>query len=198
MSYAPFWVLGLGLAAVPLAHWLWVRRMLAVSGRYSAVVDAALAGKTASEPEMSQEELVAALRAATAAEFGEAAVGAAVEPVAPTSQAPAIRLLDHFLFFLAIVGGGALARVLSGAPSPAGGGAGDALFHGLFGASPLVAVAVLCAGGLLVGFGTRMAGGCTSGHGLCGMSRLQPGSLVATACFFGAGIAVSFLLRSML
>ena len=52
----------------------------------------------------------------------------------------------------------------------------------------------LLVGGLLVGFGTRMASGCTSGHGLCGVSRLQKGSLVATVCFFGAGVAVSFAL----
>jgi uncharacterized membrane protein YedE/YeeE len=51
--------------------------------------------------------------------------------------------------------------------------------------------------GVLVGFGTRMASGCTSGHGLCGVSRLQPGSLLATAAFFGAGIVVSFLLGAL-
>jgi hypothetical protein len=55
-------------------------------------------------------------------------------------------------------------------------------------------VAVLLLGGVLVGFGTQMAGGCTSGHGLCGTSRLQRGSLVATASFFGAAVAVSLVL----
>lgn len=43
--------------------------------------------------------------------------------------------------------------------------------------------------GLLVGAGTRMGRGCTSGHGVCGMSRLSPRSLVATATFMAAGIA---------
>jgi len=52
----------------------------------------------------------------------------------------------------------------------------------------------LLLGGLCVGFGTRMAGGCTSGHGLCGVSRFQPGSLVATVAFFATGVAVSFAL----
>ena len=47
----------------------------------------------------------------------------------------------------------------------------------------------LVAGGLLVGFGTRMGSGCTSGHGVCGMSRLSKRSLVATGSFMVAGIA---------
>lgn len=52
----------------------------------------------------------------------------------------------------------------------------------------------LFGGGLLIGFGTRWAGGCTSGHGLNGCARLQPASLLSTAAFFGSGVAVSFLL----
>ena len=52
-------------------------------------------------------------------------------------------------------------------------------------ASPLVLVIA----GVLVGAGTRMGSGCTSGHGVCGMSRLSPRSLVATATFMLAGIA---------
>lgn len=54
----------------------------------------------------------------------------------------------------------------------------------------LVAVA-----GFLVGFGARMGGGCTSGHGVCGIARLSPRSLVATAVFMTAGFVVVFLVR---
>jgi len=54
--------------------------------------------------------------------------------------------------------------------------------------SPLMIVAA----GLLVGFGTRLANGCTSGHGICGTSRFSPRSLVATATFIGAGIATVY------
>ena len=46
---------------------------------------------------------------------------------------------------------------------------------------------VLLVAGLLVGFGTRLGGGCTSGHGVCGISRLSRASLVATATFIAAG-----------
>lgn len=47
---------------------------------------------------------------------------------------------------------------------------------------------LMAVAGLLVGFGTRMGGGCTSGHGICGMSRLSPRSVVATLTFMVAGI----------
>ena len=54
---------------------------------------------------------------------------------------------------------------------------------------------VLILAGLLVGIGTSYASGCTSGHGVCGLSRLSPRSLVATAAFMAAGIATVYLLK---
>jgi len=56
------------------------------------------------------------------------------------------------------------------------------------------APAVLLAG-LLVGIGTRMGSGCTSGHGICGISRLAPRSLIATAVFMFAGIAAATIIK---
>lgn len=56
----------------------------------------------------------------------------------------------------------------------------------------------LIAAGLLVGFGTRCASGCTSGHGVCGLSRLSVRSLVATLCFMTAGFITVYLLRHAL
>ncbi len=50
-------------------------------------------------------------------------------------------------------------------------------------------------GGVLVGFGARLGGGCTSGHGVCGAARLSTRSIVATGVFMGVAIAVTFLLR---
>jgi uncharacterized membrane protein YedE/YeeE len=52
--------------------------------------------------------------------------------------------------------------------------------------------------GLLVGIGTRYGSGCTSGHGVCGLSRLSPRSLVATAAFMGAGFVTVFVTRHLL
>lgn len=51
--------------------------------------------------------------------------------------------------------------------------------------------------GLLVGFGTQLGSGCTSGHGVCGMSRMSPRSLVATITFIGAGILIVAMIRSV-
>lgn len=55
--------------------------------------------------------------------------------------------------------------------------------------------ATLVVAGLLVGVGTRYGSGCTSGHGVCGLSRLSPRSLVATLAFMGAGFVTVFLAR---
>jgi uncharacterized membrane protein YedE/YeeE len=57
---------------------------------------------------------------------------------------------------------------------------------------------VLVIAGLLVGLGTRYAGGCTSGHGVCGLSRLSLRSMVATLSFMGAGFATVYLMRHLL
>ena len=52
--------------------------------------------------------------------------------------------------------------------------------------------------GLLVGLGTRYGSGCTSGHGVCGLSRLSPRSLVATLAFMASGFATVYLIRHVL
>jgi hypothetical protein len=56
---------------------------------------------------------------------------------------------------------------------------------------------ILIAAGLLVGIGTRYSGGCTSGHGVCGLSRLSGRSLVATLAFMAAGFATVFVARHL-
>ena len=59
-------------------------------------------------------------------------------------------------------------------------------------------IPILIVAGLLVGIGSRLGGGCTSGHGICGNARLSPRSIVATILFMGAGIAIVFVTRHML
>jgi len=59
-------------------------------------------------------------------------------------------------------------------------------------------IASLIAAGLLVGVGTRYGSGCTSGHGVCGLSRLSPRSMVATASFMLAGFATVFIVRHLI
>ncbi len=83
------------------------------------------------------------------------------------------------LFCAGLVGSGLVARHF--APSAIGN------WHASL---PVLAVA-----GVLVGFGTQMAGGCTSGHGVCGVSRLSLRSIVATATFMAVGAVVVFVVR---
>lgn len=74
--------------------------------------------------------------------------------------------------------------------------------YGLVAALPAVTVeasqGTLVAAGLLVGIGTRYGAGCTSGHGVCGISRMSPRSLVATAAFMVAGFVTVYLVRHAL
>ncbi|MFK7991365.1 MAG: YeeE/YedE family protein [Sandaracinaceae bacterium] len=75
---------------------------------------------------------------------------------------------------------------------------GFALAFGMresFGASPGRSLPMLALAGLVVGFGVRLGSGCTSGHGVCGLSRLSARSLVATVTFIGAGALTVVLLR---
>ncbi|MDY7575456.1 YeeE/YedE family protein [Actimicrobium sp. CCI2.3] len=76
------------------------------------------------------------------------------------------------------------------------------LAWGLFAALPVVRIeagtATLIVAGLLVGLGTRYGSGCTSGHGVCGLSRLSPRSMVATAAFMLAGFACVYVVRHVL
>lgn len=78
---------------------------------------------------------------------------------------------------------------------------GAPLAYGLFTALPSLQIdasyGLLVAAGLLVGVGTRYGSGCTSGHGVCGLSRLSPRSLVATLAFMGAGFVTVFVVRHL-
>ncbi|MSQ67494.1 MAG: YeeE/YedE family protein [Gammaproteobacteria bacterium] len=73
------------------------------------------------------------------------------------------------------------------------------LAYGLFATLPVARMSteatLLVGAGLLVGFGTRLGAGCTSGHGVCGISRLAPRSLVATLTFMVSGFLTVYLVR---
>ena len=79
---------------------------------------------------------------------------------------------------------------------------GAPLLYGLVAALPApridAGLGTLAVAGLLVGVGTRYGGGCTSGHGVCGLSRLSPRSLAATLAFMGAGFGTVFVLRHVI
>jgi hypothetical protein len=88
----------------------------------------------------------------------------------------------RWMFLLGLVAGALLYHTLTGAPYPAPAALGW----------PFAVV-----GGLLVGIGTRLGSGCTSGHGICGIGRLSTRSLVATLTFMTTGILTVFLLRHL-
>ena len=82
-----------------------------------------------------------------------------------------------------------------------GGLIGAPLVYAIFSTLPSVQIdagyGALLVAGFLVGVGTRLGSGCTSGHGVCGLSRLSARSLVATATFMAAGFVTVFVLRHL-
>lgn len=193
-GYWPWWLGGIALAGVAVLSLLLVRRPFGVSGSFANVLDAgarrredALLGQMAKDAELER-----AMMAATAAEFGPDAVPPVTTDNVPLAP-PRMTWNAELTFIVAIAFGGLLGAVSSG-----NFGAMDfgPTFARLFGDGPLAWV-MLVVGGVLVGFGTQMAGGCTSGHGLNGCARLEKGSLLATASFFGTGILVSLLIEGL-
>jgi uncharacterized membrane protein YedE/YeeE len=88
----------------------------------------------------------------------------------------------RWLFMAGLLLGGAVTHIVIGRSIPAPSG------------SPLWLLAM---SGMLVGIGTRMGGGCTSGHGVCGLGRRSPRSLIATLTFMACGVITVFVLQSI-
>jgi uncharacterized membrane protein YedE/YeeE len=68
----------------------------------------------------------------------------------------------------------------------------------LFELELLATPGVMIVAGFLVGYGTRLGSGCTSGHGVCGIARFSPRSLVATVVFMASGIATAYVVRHVI
>lgn len=223
-GYWPWWAGAAALAAVAVGSCLVGRRPLGVSGVLARVLG--WRGELAAERQRAALEaadeaaLEAALEAATAEAFagmagaleaaGPAALSCALPVAAPAAGpgvtrgvtspchdcgAPAARptLGAHAVFLGGIVAGAFLATALRGEFHPT-----LALPEAF---ARLVApggwgLLALGAGGLLVGVGAAVSGGCSLGHGLSGAARLQPAGLAATATFLCAGAAVSLLLAA--
>src|SRR5919199_6239172 len=98
-------------------------------------------------------------------------------------------------FLIGLVAGAAAFALIAGGPD----------FHGygwltdtFTGSARWVVAPILFVAGLLIGFGAKTAGGCTSGNGLSGTSMVSPASVAATATFFGIAIVVSFLIKAVI
>ena len=96
-----------------------------------------------------------------------------------------------------------ISGILGGLMPPKGLFTAPTVFHAVVPAEYITAPRIdaaeltVVAAGLLVGIGTRYASGCTSGHGVCGLSRLSPRSLVATASFMFAGFVMVYVMRHL-
>jgi uncharacterized protein len=190
---------GLALGGLAAAQWFLERRTLGVSGFVERSIQYVTRRDTARQEHRmihaDRDELRAALLAATAEEMGDAPVPQLELGPQATHTKPLARLVTSraaLLYVVGIVIGAGIAAAQRGtfrATTTLG-----PRFEELWGDGALAAVA-LFGGGILVGVGTRMAGGCTSGHGLSGCSRFQAGSLVSTATFMGAAVLMTFILR---
>lgn len=98
-------------------------------------------------------------------------------------------------FLAGLVGGGFLSAVAGGGWRPMW---DLGVFDTVIGLGPVGKLAWMFAGGLLIGFGTRLAGGCTSGHGIFGMSNFEVPSVVTTVSFMAGGIVTTHLLYRVL
>jgi len=202
--YLPWWAAGAALSFITLGFYITLHRPLGVSGSWARIVlwknDRAI--KQAEAPFQDNPKLFEdALMAATIEEFGEQKVldfmnarnkhtGTDVEtPTTTTSISPnRSPWTAHLFFLIMLIAGGVLGAYLRGGlviQTTLG-----ELHTSLFGTG-IGSLMMLFFGGLMVGFGTQMAGGCTSGHGLSGFSRLAPASIIATFSFFGTAIAFS-------
>lgn len=207
-SYWPWWAGAAGLALVTINYTLTTDRSLGVSSAWDRVLHWRSERRMERlNSQFDDKELAEALAAATAEEFGTqpAAPGRSggahtlvedSEPKEPEPESASVSrpapLVTQAAMLLSILVGGWIAAITSGhfeVRSDMGEG-----FTRLVTDNPITMVVVLFVGGVLVGFGTRLAGGCSSGHGLSGCGRLRPVSLVATAVFFGTAVVVSFLL----
>ena len=93
---------------------------------------------------------------------------------------------------LGLIGGGALSAILGGGTWSPTWDLG--VFDALIGWGPVGKVLWMFGGGILIGFGTRMAGGCTSGHGIFGISNMELSGVITAICFMAAGIVTTNLI----
>ena len=199
-GFWPWWLGGFTLAAVAVAHVGLSGRLLTVSGILARVLrwreDEADRRR---ELELASGGLDDALLEATRAQFGDMDIElpeADPEHGVTCDSSPRVRLpvSAGATFIVCLIAGGMLSAIASGTWQLRWGLGAD--FSRLVGEGG-IGIAAALFGGTLVGFGARMAGGCTSGHGLCGNARLQPGSMVATAAFFAGGTGVALLLAGL-
>jgi uncharacterized membrane protein YedE/YeeE len=207
IEYWPWWLGALGLGGVFLAYLLLVGRLLGVSGSWAKVVswrENRVLQQANQDFAQNQDQMSSALMAETLAQFGEDALQEFQSQSSTTKTAEKVDINNlesstpwtaHLTFLLCMLVGAFVTAYFSGQfelryeLSPV---------HSRIFGEPWEVWLALLFGGIMVGFGTQMAGGCTSGHGLSGCARLIPASLVATIVFYVSGIFLSMLMEVMI
>jgi len=207
IEYWPWWIGALGLAAVCLAYLLLVGRLLGVSGSWAKVVgwrENRLLRQANEEFAANQDEMSDALMAETLAQFGDEALQEFQTEASPVKGASSVDIDNresstpwtaHLTFLLCMFVGAFVTAYLSGQFELRF--ELSSMHSRIFGDTWEVWLALLF-GGMMVGFGTQMAGGCTSGHGLSGCARLIPASLLATLVFMVSAVFLSMLMEVMI
>lgn len=205
-EYWPWWLGAIGLSGVSLLYYILIGRLLGVSGSWAKVVFWREQRKLEKENKVlesqSQDQLNNTLLAETLAEFGEDAV-AALHGSQPElnhlTPSPTIvkgsSWTSHLTFLVSIFIGALLVSLLSG-QFELRYNLSD-MHSKIFGDTWEVWVALFF-GGAMVGFGTQMAGGCTSGHGLIGCARLIPASLFSSIIFISSAVSISLLMKEFI
>lgn len=202
LDYLSWWAGGIALGIFTILYRFIIGRNLGVSGSWRKIAFWRQERETDKAARALRENQVGAtnaLLAATMAEFGETAGAVQAENddrhIVAANSRPAAPWSAHLIFLLCMIGGGLLWAFLSGELKIS---FELSKMHTEISGTGWELIVVLLFGGFLVGMGTQMAGGCSSGHGLSGCANFSWSSMLATAVFFGTAVLVSLGLKALL
>ena len=207
MEYWSWWIGALALGLFAVIFSLLTGKPLGVSGSWLSIArrkDDAILKTSAEVLDADQDQVKDELMAMTMAEFGEDVLAdnpqrREGETNAEVADEPKLKQeytpwTVHVIFLSSMFLGSYLASIYTGEYSVST--ELSALHSKIFENTGEAWLALLF-GGMMVGFGTQMAGGCTSGHGLSGTAQLVPVSIFSTIVFFGSASALTFFMNMM-
>jgi len=201
-GYLSWWMGGLALGGLTVLFRLLTGRTLGVSGSWRKVAfwkQERENDKASQAIAQNQEGAANALLAATLAEFGDASMATDTaenkQTAALTKSKQAVPWTAHMVFLICLILGGFLWAVITGHFQLQ---FHLSAIHDHISGSFANMSFMLLIGGFLVGMGTQMAGGCSSGHGLSGCSNLSWSSLVATGIFFTTAVVAANLIKAVM
>ncbi len=207
MEYWSWWIGALALGLFSVIFSLLTGKPLGVSGSWLSIArrkDDAILKASAEVLEGDQEQVKDDLMAMTLAEFGDDVLENNLQRREGEANAEVTNehklkqdytpWTVHVFFLITMFLGSYIASITTGEYSLS---IELSALHAKIFENTGEAWLALLFGGMMVGFGTQMAGGCTSGHGLSGCAQLIPASLLSTVIFFGSATALTFLMNMM-